>query len=198
MKIPLWTLLLCGIASVVYFVPALGDAAIYDRDLISVGEWWRLITGNLAHLSALHFTYDVVALAVVGTMIELRGERHMWLVYCIAGMAIGLAVYLACPELRFYGGLSGIVSAALVYLCLDGLRETGGWRWLCGFVLVLVASKIAIEFALGQSFLSLTSSEPFIPVPVSHLAGACSAVFVFVMTRYKHGIRSVCERSPTT
>jgi rhomboid family GlyGly-CTERM serine protease len=198
MKTPVLTLLLCGIATVVYFVPVLGGAAIYDRDLIQAGEWWRLITGNLVHFSVMHFTYDVVALSVIGTAIELRGDRYLWLLYCFAGTAIGIAVYIASPELRFYGGLSGIVSAAVVYLCLDGLHEPGIWRGLCGFALAFVAIKIGIELALGLTFLSIAESQPFIPVPVSHLAGACSALFVFVLTRYKHGIRSVFERAAST
>lgn len=198
MKTPVVTLLLCGIATVVFFVPALGDAAIYDRDLIQGGEWWRLITGNLVHLSVMHFTYDVIALLVIGTVIELRGDRYLWLVYGLASAVIGLTIYITSPELRFYGGLSGIVSAAVVYLCVDGLREPGSWRWLCGFGLTLIAVKIGIEFAFGQTFLSMTESQPFVPVPVSHLAGACSALFVFVLTRYKRGIRSEFERRAST
>ena len=198
MKTPVLTLLLCGIATVVFFMPALGGAAIYDRDLIQGGQWWRLITGNLVHLSVMHFTYDVIALLVIGTVIELRGDRYLWLVYCFAGTAIGIAVYMASPELRFYGGLSGIVSAAVVYLCLDGLREPGIWRGLCGFALALTVIKIGIELALGLTFLSITESQPFIPVPVSHLAGACSALLVFALTRYKQEIRSVLEHGAST
>ncbi len=194
MKVPLWTLLLCCGATIVFFVPSLGDASIYDRDLIQNGEWWRLFTGNLVHLSAMHFLYDVIALLVVGAIIELRGDRYLWLVYLLAGVVIGFAVYVSCPELRFYGGLSGIVSAAVVYLCLDGLGDTGGWRWLCGVTLVLIVIKIAIELASGISLLSTTESQPFVTVPASHLAGGCLALMVFVWTRYKHGVRFACER----
>lgn len=191
MRIPFWTLLLCGIATLVFLVPSLGAAAIYDRNLISGGAWWRLFTGNLAHLSALHLAYDVVALLVIGSIIELRGDRSVWLLYCTAGAAIGLAVYMTCPELRFYGGLSGIVSAALVYLCMDGLRDADGWRWVCRLALVLVTIKIGIEFMLGTSLLASATHQPFVPVPVSHLAGACSALLVFALTRHAHGGRSV-------
>jgi len=185
MKVPVWTLLLCGVAAVVFVAPSLGDALIYDRDAISGGEWWRLITGNLVHLSGMHFSFDVVALLVVGTIIEQRGNRYVGLVYFMAGAAIGIVVYVASPELRYYGGLSGIVTAAVVYLCLGGLRDTGAWRWLCLFGLTLVAVKIGLELTLGNSLLAATESQPFVPVPVSHLAGACTALFVFFLTRWK-------------
>lgn len=183
MRTPWWTVLLCSIATAIYLVPPLAGVAIYDREAIAGGEWWRLITGNLVHLSPLHLIFDVVALSVVGTVIELRGARYWWLVCCAAGAVIGLAVYLAAPELRYYGGLSGIVTAAVVYLCLDGLRDTGGWRRLCMFVLVLAAIKIGIEFVSGETVLSMTESQPFETVPVSHLAGACTALLAFILTR---------------
>lgn len=197
MKTPLWTLLICGIATIIFFVPSLGDATIFDRDLIIGGEWWRLITGNLVHLSAMHFVFDVLALLVVGTIIELRGDRFLVLVYFTAGAVIGLVVFMTSPDLRYFGGLSGIVTAAAVYLCLEGLRDTGAWRWLCLFGLALVAVKIGLEFMFGQSLISVTESYPFVLVPASHLVGACTALFVFVLTRYKHGIRSLCERAPS-
>jgi rhomboid family GlyGly-CTERM serine protease len=185
MKVPVWTLLLCGAAAVVFVAPFLGDVLIYDRDAITSGEWWRLITGNLVHLSGMHLTFDVVALLVAGTIIELRGDRYVGLVYLMAGAVVGIVVYVTSPEWRYYGGLSGIVTAGVVYLCLEGLRDSGGWRWLCLFGLTLVAVKIGLELMLGKSLLAATESQPFVPVPASHLAGACTAFFAFVLTRWK-------------
>jgi rhomboid family GlyGly-CTERM serine protease len=183
---PLWTVLLCGLAMAIYLVPPLAGVAIYDRDAIATGEWWRLVTGNLVHLSLMHLIFDVSALLVLGTIIELRGERHWWLICCTAGTVIGLSVYLTAPEFRYYGGLSGMVTAAVVYLCLDGLHDTAGWRGLCMFVLALAALKIGIEFVSGDTLLAVAGSQPFETVPVSHLAGACTALFVFILTRGKH------------
>jgi rhomboid family GlyGly-CTERM serine protease len=185
MKVPVWTLLLCSVAAVVFVAPSLGDALIYDRDAISGGEWWRLITGNLVHLSAMHLTFDALALLVAGTIMELRGDRYVGFVYFMAGAVVGVVVYVTSPELQYYGGLSGVVTAVVVYLCLEGLRDTGGWRWLCLFGMTLVAVKIGIEFRLGKSLLAATVSQPFVPVPVSHLAGAFTAFFAFGMTRWK-------------
>lgn len=182
MKFPRWTLLICSLATVVFFVPSLGDSIIYDRELILSGEWWRLITGNLVHLSMMHFAYNVLALLVIGTIIELRGDRYLWLLYLTAGAVIGLVVHITSPELRFYGGLSGIVTAAVVYLCIGGLRDSGAWRWLCLSILALIAIKIGLEFMLGQSLLSVIETPSFVPVPVSHLAGACTALVLFIYT----------------
>jgi len=196
MRMPLWTVLLCGIATAIYLVPPLAGVAIYDRDAIASGEWWRLATGNLVHLSLMQLILDVIALLVVGTIIELRGERHWWLICSTAGTVVGLSVYLTAPEFRYYGGLSGIVTGAVVYLCLDGLRDTANWRGLCMFVLALVALKIGIEFSSGDTLLTVAGSQPFEAVPVSHLAGACAALFVFILTRGKQLIQSSRASAP--
>jgi rhomboid family GlyGly-CTERM serine protease len=181
MKFPIWTLLICSLSTVIFFVPAIGSVLIYDRQSILAGEWWRLITGNLVHLSMMHFLYDVLALLVVGTITELRGDKYLWLVYLASGTAIGVIVYMTLPELRFFGGLSGIVTAAMVYLCLNGLRDSGYRSWLWLFALIIVVTKIGIESMFGMSLLSASAKQPFVPVPESHLVGACMALLVYLL-----------------
>ena len=107
MRLPKWTLLVCVLATAIFLVPTLQDTMIYDREAIIGRQWWRLITGNLAHLSTSHFAYDALALLIIGTVAELRGTRYVWLVYLTAGVAIGAAVFIASPKLRFYGGCQG-------------------------------------------------------------------------------------------
>lgn len=179
MRWPKWTLLVCVLATVIFLEPALKDTMIYDREAIVGGQWWRLITGNLVHLSTMHFTFDALALLIIGMVAEVRGIRYVWLVYVTAGVTIGVAVYIASPDLRFYGGLSGIVTATLVYLCLWGCLESGMWRMFYIFLLALVMAKIGVELIFGQSLLSTIGQQPFIPSPVSHLTGAVTGLVVF-------------------
>ena len=163
-------------------MPWLSSALIYDRESIQGGEWWRLITCNLVHLSSMHFMFNIFSLLVVGSIIEQRGDRYLWLVYLGTGMVVGLVVFITSSELQFFGGLSGVVTAALAYLCVSGLRSQGAWHWLCLSLLVLIIVKIGLEFMLGVSLLSTTETQPFISVPASHLAGFCTALFVYVLT----------------
>ena len=183
MKWPRWTLLLCVLATVIFFLPSIGSALIYDRELIQSGEWWRLVTGNLVHLSDRHFIFNVLGLLGVGAIIELRGERYLWCIYLAAAAVIGLVVYITAPELRFFGGLSGIVSAGLVYLCVSGLRDPGAWRWLCSILLLCVVAKIGMEFIAGDLFFLAIEPQTFTPVPASHLAGACTALLAHRLPR---------------
>ncbi|MEK6770137.1 MAG: hypothetical protein AABY62_00640, partial [Pseudomonadota bacterium] len=87
--------------------------------------------------------------------------------------------YLLEPGMRYYGGLSGVVTAVVVYLCLWGLTETGWWRWLCAGVLTLTTVKVWFELAMGRSFLDTGGEHPFIPAPLSHAAGIANAVLLF-------------------
>lgn len=180
---PRQTLLLAGGAAVVFFWPVLSGLLIYDRTAIADGEWWRLLSGNLVHYSALHFVYNVAAVLVAGTLVELRGYSRLWLVCLVAAAAIGAAIYTMNPELRYFGGLSGIATAVIVYLCLNGLTETGAWRTLCRATLALVSAKIVAEVIFDASLMPYGEPQPFVPVPLSHAVGAIAALLVFLLTR---------------
>ena len=183
LTIPVWTLLISGGVVIVYAVPGLREALIYDRESLAHGEWWRLVTGNLVHHSGRHLGYDLLAFLIAGALIEIR-RLPGFAVLCLAsGIAVGAVVYFLEPGMRYYGGLSGIVTAAVVYLCLWGVTETGWWRWLCAGVLSLMTVKIGVELALNQSLLDTGGQHPFVPVPLSHAAGVAGAVLLFVATR---------------
>lgn len=182
--LPLTTLLLCSAAGAVMALPPLQAVLIYSRTAIEGGETWRLITGNLVHLSPSHFFYDVVALLVVGTLIEARRYR-CFPVLCLASAAlIGVTLYAVKPELLVFGGMSGVVTAGVVFLCLHGLREAGAWRWVCLATLICLAMKMSLELALDSSLLLLADSENqgFVPVLLSHAVGAATAFLVFGAT----------------
>jgi len=182
--LPLTTLLLCGAAGAIMAQPPLQAALIYSRAAIDGGEAWRLVTGNLVHLSASHFFVDVVALAVVGMLIEMRRYRCFSILCLASGTLIGVTLYALEPELLIFGGLSGMVTAGVTFLCLHGLREAGAWRWICLATLICLAIKMSLELALGSSLLHLAGYENqgFVPVPLSHVVGAATAVLVFGLT----------------
>lgn len=179
---PVWTLLICAAAGVVHGEPLLQAFLFYDRAAIEGGELWRLVTGNLAHHSALHFAYNVVPLVIAGALIEMQRLRHFPVLCLVSGTLIGAAVYLGRPEIAVFGGLSGIVTAAVTILCLDGLGRSGAWRWLCLAVLVCLVAKIGAELALGSSLFLGDGRPDFVTVPESHAVGAATAFLLFMWT----------------
>ena len=178
-RMPVQTLAICATALLVYLVPGLMPLLIYDRAAIAHGELWRLLTGNLVHLSDAHVALDLAAFLIAGTIIEQRGYRHFTTLCVSAAALIGTAIYLFEPTLQFYGGLSGIVTAAVVYLCLQGMTEQGSWRWLCATMLAALSAKLWFELVSGKSLLLVVGGGNFVPVPLSHLTGAVVAVILF-------------------
>lgn len=184
-RLPLWTLAICASAGLVFLLPFLESVLIYDRSAIAQGELWRLVTGNLVHYSAAHLGYDLLALLVAGTMIEMSGYRHYPALCLAAATCIGMVLYWAEPAMLYYAGLSGVATAAIVYLCLHGLTEKGAWRWICAGALLGLGIKVGIEFMLNESLLVASGSSEFQPVPLSHLVGAGVALFLFVLSRLR-------------
>ena len=182
-RLPVWTLAISASALLAFFVPGLATLLIYDHAAIAHGELWRLASGNLVHLSNTHFAYDLTAFLIAGTIIEVRGYRHFAMVCLSAAILIGVAIFVFAPELHYFGGLSGVVTAAVAYLCLHGVSEKGTWRWLCAAMMAGLVAKFWIEIALGNSLLLTVSNEAFAPVPLSHLMGAVTALFVYVLKR---------------
>jgi rhomboid family GlyGly-CTERM serine protease len=182
-RLPVWTLAISAGALLAYFVPGLAALLIYERVAIAHGELWRLVTGNLVHLSNTHLAYDLAAFLISGTIIEIRGYRPFAMLCLSAAMLIGVAIFVFAPELNYYGGLSGVVTAAVAYLCLHGVTEKGTWLWLCAVTMAVLAAKFWIEMALGNSLLLTVSTEAFVPVPLSHLIGAVTALLVFALER---------------
>lgn len=184
-RLPFWTLAICAGAGLVFLSPFLESVLIYDRSAIAEGELWRLVTGNLVHYSAAHLGYDLMALLVAGTMIEISGYRHYPIMCFTATAFIGMILYWTEPAMSYYAGLSGVATAAIVYLCLHGLTEKGAWRWVCAAALFGLGIKIGIELAFNESLLFASGPREFLPAPLSHLVGAGAALFLFVLSRLR-------------
>ena len=194
-RLPVRTLAISAAALLVHFVPGLGPLLIYDRTAIAHGELWRLLTGNLVHLSDLHLAFDLAAFLIAGAIIEQRGYRH-FMTLCVSTAAlIGVAIYWFEPALQFYAGLSGVVTAAVVYLCLQGITEQGSWRWLCAATLAGLSVKLWIELVSGKSLLMFVGTGNFVPVPLSHLTGSVAAAILFALLQLPSNFVSNAARN---
>ena len=182
-RLPLWTLTICAGAVLIFLSPLLESILIYDSTEIAHGEIWRLVTGNLVHFSAAHLAYDLVAFLVAGAIIEIRGYRYYPVLCFVAALFIGIVLYRAEPDMHYFAGLSGVATAAIVYLCLHGLTEKDAWRWVCAAALLGLGIKVGIELTFNESLLFASGSKEFLPAPLSHLVGAGAALFLFVLSR---------------
>lgn len=143
----------------------------FDRDGISGGEFWRLLTGHFVHLGWAHWVLNVLGLILVwsicGRAFSVRGW-FLLLLLVVVGIDAGL--WLLDPGLEWYVGLSGLLHgmllAGIVVLSLAGSRDL--------LVLgLLVAAKVVWEQLNGP----LPGSEGLAGDAVvvnAHLYGALS------------------------
>jgi rhomboid family GlyGly-CTERM serine protease len=180
-RVPIVTLGVAGLSVLVYLLPGTAGL-VYDRGAILGGEWWRVVTGHWVHFSQQHFLYDTVAFGIAGWMIESRGCKNFGWLCALAVFAISGSMLLCEPRLQICGGLSGLATAAVVFLAVNGLEECGAWRWICAAALVLCAAKLSMEVMTGR-FVLLRAPASFAPVPCNHIAGALAAIAVYAWPR---------------
>ena len=111
---PTLTLGSAGIALLIATMPTLSPILIYDRTAILHGELWRLWTSHLVHFSASHLLLNVGALALAGSLVEMRSEDPRLVLFLGMPLVISLALLILEPDMSRYGGLSGLATGLLV------------------------------------------------------------------------------------
>jgi membrane associated rhomboid family serine protease len=89
------------------------------NELITAGEWWRLITPIFLHFDILHLGVNSYSLYIFGPQVEaLFGYRRYLITYLLSGVA-GVVFSFAMtpsPSVGASGAIFGLVGAMLVYL----------------------------------------------------------------------------------
>ena len=179
------TIGLALLAVVVYFWPRGTELLVYDRTALHVGQIWRLWTGHLTHVNLGHLVWNLAVFLPAGVWLErLHPALTRWF-YFGAALAISILLYLVESTLLRYSGLSGIATGQLVLLAMLQLKRGSGeppWFWIA--VLLLVATKIAIE-AASSTPIFVDLSNGVRNVPLAHIGGvACAFATFFVHRRF--------------
>ena len=182
-RIPIITLSISSAALIVYVWPSLADGLVYERQTILEGQWWRLLTAPFVHFSFSHFFWDTLVFCIAGWMIEKSGYPKFWAVCIFASIFPGLFYLMAAPELERYGGLSGLATGAVVYLCLCRCRKIGKDRIIWITMLGIMGLKIIVEAAIGQSLFVHAGSIKFRNLPSAHVFGFTGAVIVWLWSQ---------------
>jgi rhomboid family GlyGly-CTERM serine protease len=174
-----WPVLVVVSAFVVYVLPGVGTALVYDRSAILSGELWRLVTCHWVHFSVSHLFYDVTVLGITGWIIESRGYRYFAALCLLSALSISFAMLALLPDMAFYGGVSGIAMASTVYLALQCLCKPAPWRWVGLSILFLCVGKLIFEAFIGH-FILVPSKDDWVVVPLSHLVGTFSGLIMYL------------------
>jgi rhomboid family GlyGly-CTERM serine protease len=156
---------------------------------VGEGQWWRMLTFPLVHLSWYHLLLDAGGfLLLFGCLEEKRWfPRTLYITFSGAGallMALALDPAVATQGLS---GLSGIAHGLMAVAALEMLRhkDQRKWGWIS---LVTVVGKSAYELWTGQvlfEFIHMGMCGQ--PMAACHAGGVLGALIAFVLVRIRPG-----------
>lgn len=181
-RLPWVTLAVVSAASAVAVISGAGELLQYERASAESGEYWRLLSGQLAHWTPRMATADLLVLLIAGAWLESRSRRLVAWTFVATGLLVGMTIHAWLPELSFYRGSSGIASGLFVAVALDLLGSpTRAWiRHLALASLLLFGAKIAWETATGATIFAGQLPPGVLVVPTVHLVGALAGILCFV------------------
>jgi rhomboid family GlyGly-CTERM serine protease len=141
----------------------------YERLAIENGEYWRLVTAHLVHLSIGHLWPNLAALAILGLLLDdVFRNADWWWVAAVSAAAIDAGLYLYQPGVFWYVGLSGVLHGVVA----GGAIALFTRHRVLGAVLALgLTAKLGFEQIFGA--VPFTAESVGGPVVVSaHLYGA--------------------------
>lgn len=131
------------------------DAGGTSQDALADGRWWTLLTANVLHANPIHLVLNLVALGLVGTLLERELGWARFGALCLAGAvaAMGLAVLLQ-PAAAVVG-VSGVIFAISARALMRDpyrTRALGAVAWSIvpvGVIYTFLSPHVSIGAHLG-------------------------------------------------
>jgi rhomboid family GlyGly-CTERM serine protease len=138
----------------------------YERTALAHGQWWRLLSAHLVHLSLAHALLNAAGLVLLWVLLAREYSARQWgwiLLSSIASIDAGL--WFLRPSLDWYMGASGALHGALAAGAVAMYRRGEG---LGAVLLLLLIVKLIYEQHSGASVFAGTLPL----VADAHLFGA--------------------------
>ena len=164
------------------FDAQISDLLIYNRDLVSSGEYWRLMTGHFFHSNGNHFMLNIAAVALLWALHgQYYHHKNYLMIFMTSALVCGLGIHWFSLNTALYVGLSGVLHGFFVWGALMDIKhkEKTGYLLLAGVIL-----KIAHEQIYGAS----ADVELLINASVAtdaHLYGAVGGLLAFFWPYFK-------------
>lgn len=164
------------------------------------GEYYRLLTAAFLHVSLLHLASNMLALFIIGPLLErLLGRWRFALLYLLGALGGSAAVYawgqINTPEVGASGAVFGLFAAALVLVRTLGLDA----QWLVGVIVLNFVFTFSIHnisklghvggfVAGGAATLAIAgwprlSRRLSLPTQLAGLGGVTALIAVIVAAR---------------
>jgi rhomboid family GlyGly-CTERM serine protease len=165
-----------------FFGNSFTQTFVYQRNLITEGEIWRLLSGHLLHTNGYHLLLNLAALfmlwALHGRFYSIKNYTTLFL-WCSVTTSVG--IYYFEPTLIQYVGLSGVLHGVFVFGALMDINA----KDKTGYLLFLgVWLKIAHEQFYGASTDVSNLIEASVAVN-AHLWGALGGLLFSIVYIYR-------------
>jgi|TARA_B110000208_G_scaffold11952_1_gene14782 rhomboid family GlyGly-CTERM serine protease len=146
----LLVVLICLISSLAFiFDKQVSWLFIYNRDLISQGEVWRIFTGHFLHTNGYHLLLNLSAILLLWA---LHGQFYQYVSYTflfiMTAITTSVGLYIFSPDLHQYVGLSGVLHGVFIFGALMDIKNKDKTGYL---LFIGVWLKIADEQYSGAS-----------------------------------------------
>jgi rhomboid family GlyGly-CTERM serine protease len=164
-------------------VQAVDPARLNWQPDLALTQPWRAVTAALVHLSPLHLGANLAATAVVAVLGLAAGcRRRAALAWALAWPLTQLGL-LAQPALSAYGGLSGVLHAAVAVVAWQLLRSGDRRHQAIGAALAVgLLVKLLLE-APWQGPLRQVPGWDIAIAPAAHASGALAGWLCAVLCR---------------
>jgi rhomboid protease GluP len=160
-----------------YTLDSLG--ALVPEKVWSAGEWWRLLSANFLHFGALHLFTNMLALFLLGRVVELNlGTGRYLLVYFSSG--IGSMLFFSLLSLKRGETNLVLVGASAAIMGLIGVLLAISLRvWLNKKTalnakrLKLIISVIIIQFVFDNLVPQVSFYSHLFGLIIGFLVGGC-------------------------
>ena len=176
-----WALLSASIFLATLAAQAVPKAVLDWQPGLAATEPWRWWTALFVHFSLLHLGANLLGLVLVAMLgLSARVPWPVSAAWFVAWPLTHLALLLQ-PALRHYGGLSGVLHAAVAIVAVHLLTQRSG-RWIGAAVLVGLVVKVISESPwLGP--VQHTTGWDIGVAPIAHACGlvvgiACALVAI--------------------
>jgi rhomboid family GlyGly-CTERM serine protease len=174
----------------------INSALMYQSAPVALGQWWRLLTYPLVHLSWYHLVLDGGAFLLLYTsLMEPRRPARLVIMAACSAVSLAFSVWLGEATSLGLSGLSGVAHGLMAFSALEMIRlpRQRAWGWAS---LVLVAGKSLYELATGNVvFAFMHMGMCGHPVAASHAGGVLGGLAAFAVATAWHALRS---RRPST
>ena len=158
--------------------PQTAKILIWQRELLTQGQWWRALTAHCIHIDSRHLLFNLLGLFLIGELFwDQLAIIDAYILLIVSALGVSMLLWLLQPGLVWYAGLSGLLHGLWAGFAGAGWLRTRSWFYSAA--LLVLAGKLA----LMPDVLSHVPS-----IHVAHLYGACSGLLGLLLIRIKQHI----------